>query len=213
MQSLASFATPAGNTTRVVYEALRDEVLADLKAALPICAVMLNLHGAMIAVGHPDAEGDLLQHVRALVGPGVPVLAELDLHCHLKQLKVMSADVLVIYKEYPHVDVAERAAALFELLHAMLLGRVHPVMVLLDCAMLGIFPTTGEAMAAVVARMKARERAAGVLSVSLAHGFPWGDTPEVGMRVLVVTDRDHRRPGRRRRRARRGRQRSPHSDF
>jgi alcohol dehydrogenase class IV len=27
-----------------------------------------------------------------------------------------------------------------------------------------------------------------VLSVSLGHGFPWGDTPEVGTRVLVVTD-------------------------
>ncbi len=191
VESLAAFATPAGNTSRALYEALRDEILADLQAALPVSAVMLNLHGAMIADGYPDAEGDLLQRVRTLVGPKVPVLAELDLHCHLTQLKVASADALVIYKEYPHVDVAERAAELFELLHAMLQKRIRPVMALLDCAMLGIFPTTAEPMAGIVARMGAMEREPGVLSVSLAHGFPWGDTPEVGTRVLVVTDGDN----------------------
>ena len=190
VESLAAFATPAGNTTRALFEALRDEILADLQAALPVSAVMLNLHGAMIADGYLDAEGDLLQRVRALVGPGVPVVAELDLHCHLTQLKVASADLLVIYKEYPHVDVAERAAEVFDLLQALLAGRVRPVMALHDCAMLGIFPTTAEPMTGLVARMKAMEREPGVLSVSLAHGFPWGDTPEVGTRALVVTDGD-----------------------
>ena len=194
VESLAAFATPAGNTTRALFEALRDEILADLQAAMPVSAVLLNLHGAMIADGYPDAEGDLLQRVRALVGPDVPVLAELDLHCHLTQLKVASADALVIYKEYPHVDVAERAAELFDLLLGMLArGAAHPlrpVMALADCVMLGIFPTTAEPMAGLVERMQAMEREPGVLSVSLAHGFPWGDTPEVGTRVLVVTDGD-----------------------
>jgi microcystin degradation protein MlrC len=190
IESLAAFATPAGNTTRALFEALRDEILADLKAALPVSAVMLNLHGAMIADGYLDAEGDLLQRVRAVVGPDVPVLAELDLHCHLTQLKVASADALVIYKEYPHVDVAERAAELFDLLQGLLAGRIRPVMALVDMALLGIFPTTAEPMAGIVARMKAMERRPGVLSVSLAHGFPWGDTPEVGARALVVTDGD-----------------------
>ena len=194
VESLAAFATPAGNTTRVLYEALRDEILVDLQAALPVSAVLLNLHGAMIADGYPDAEGDLLQRVRTLVGPDVPVLAELDLHCHLTQLKVASADLLVIYKEYPHTDVAERAAELFDLLQGLLAGGVahplRPVMALVDCAMLGVYPTTAEPMAGLVARMKAMEREPGVLSVSLAHGFPWGDTPEVGTRVLVATDGD-----------------------
>jgi microcystin degradation protein MlrC len=59
-----------------------------------------------------------------------------------------------------------------------------------DCAMLGVYPTTREPMIGIVARMKALEREPGVLSVSLAHGFPWGDTPEVGTRALVVADGD-----------------------
>jgi microcystin degradation protein MlrC len=190
VEGLATFATPAGDTTRATHEALRDEILADLARAMPVDAVMLNLHGAMIADGYPDAEGDLLSRVRTMVGPDVPIAAELDLHCHLTRLKVDSADILVIYKEYPHVDVAERAAEVFDLLERTLAGRIRPVMALYDCAMLGIYPTTAEPMMGLVARMTALEREPGVLSVSLAHGFPWGDTPEVGTRMLVMTDGD-----------------------
>ena len=189
-EGLAAFAMPAGDTVRSVYEAIRDEILADLRAAMPVDAVMINLHGAMIADGYPDAEGDLLAHVRALVGPGVPVVAELDLHCHLTELKVASVDAMVIFKEYPHVDVTERAEELFTLLAGMLAGRIRPRMAMHDCRILGIFPTTRQPMRGFVDRMQALEGHGGILSVSLAHGFPWGDTPEVGMRVLVVADGD-----------------------
>lgn len=190
VEGLAAFATPAGITTRAAFESLRDEILADLQRALPVDAVLLNLHGAMIAEGEPDAEGDLLARVRALVGPAVPIAAELDLHCHLTRSKVASTDLLVIYKHYPHVDVVERADELFELLRRTLDGAIRPTMAVFDCAMLGIYPTTAEPMAGLVRRMTALEAEPGVLSVSLAHGFPWGDTPEVGTRVLVVTDGD-----------------------
>jgi microcystin degradation protein MlrC len=36
--------------------------------------------------------------------------------------------------------------------------------------------------------MRELEQREGVLSVSLAHGFPWGDVAEMGSRVLVITD-------------------------
>lgn len=190
IESLGAFATPAGDTTRATYETLRDEILADLRGALPVDAVMLNLHGAMIADGYPDAEGDLLMHVRAIVGPDVFVGAELDLHCHLTELKVASTNALVIYKEYPHVDVVERAEELFAIAEAALDGRCRPVMAMHDCRMLGIYPTTREPLVGFVSKMKSLEGKDGILSVSLAHGFPWGDTPEVGTRMLVVADGD-----------------------
>src|SRR5262249_41426345 len=78
-----SFAMPAGPTLRHVYEALRDELLAALQAALPVDVIAYSLHGAMIAAGYDDCEGDLLARTRALVGPGVAVGCLLDLHCHV----------------------------------------------------------------------------------------------------------------------------------
>ena len=82
-ESLAAFAQPAGLTVRGVYEALRDEILADLRAALPVDIVLLSMHGAMTAEGYPDCEGDLLARVRGIVGPDTVVGAELDLHCSI----------------------------------------------------------------------------------------------------------------------------------
>jgi microcystin degradation protein MlrC len=193
VEGLAAFATPAGDTTRVAYETLRDGILGELTAALPVEAVLLNLHGAMIADAYPDAEGDLVRRVREIVGPRVFIGVELDLHCHLTEQKVAAADAIVIYKEYPHVDLTERAEELFALAQRALAGEARPVMAMHDCRMLGIFPTTREPLRGFVDRMSALEGKNGILSVSLAHGFPWGDTPEVGMRVLVVADGDRER--------------------
>ena len=54
-------ASPAGTTNRADYEAMRDEILAQLKAALPLDAVLLGLHGAMVAFGYDDVEGDIIE--------------------------------------------------------------------------------------------------------------------------------------------------------
>ena len=95
---LQAFAAPAGITPRPVYEALRDELLADLDASAPVDAVMLFLHGAMVAEGYDDCEGDLLTRVRERVGPKVPIGAELDLHCHLTETMCEAADILVGFR-------------------------------------------------------------------------------------------------------------------
>ena len=106
---LSAFAQPAGLTVKAVYEDLRDTMLADLRAALPVDVVMVHLHGAMVADGYDDCEGDTLARLREVVGPDVTIGVELDLHCHLTEEMRTSADVMVIYKEYPHTDIRERA--------------------------------------------------------------------------------------------------------
>ncbi|MGB7302908.1 MAG: M81 family metallopeptidase [Burkholderiaceae bacterium] len=190
VEGLAAFALPAGDTTRATHESLRDEILSDLKNAMPVDAVLLNLHGAMVANGYPDAEGNLLTRVRELIGPDIPLLAELDLHGHMTQAKLEAADCLVYYKEYPHIDAIERAHEVFDVLENMLDNGLRPTMAMHDCRMMGIYPTTREPMISFVARMQALEKKPGVLSVSMIHGFPWSDTPELGTRILVVTDND-----------------------
>src|SRR5205085_664037 len=77
IEGTVTFAQPAGTVTRKAYELFRDEILDQLRAAMPVDMVVLGLHGAMVADGYDDCEGDLLSRVRAIVGPGVPVGAEL----------------------------------------------------------------------------------------------------------------------------------------
>lgn len=190
VESLCTLAQPGGRTVRHVYEALRDAILADLRAALPVDAVQLLLHGAMAADGYDDCEGDLAARIRDVVGPGVPIGIELDLHCHFTELMRASADVIVALKEYPHTDTDERGRELYQILADTVAGRVRPVTAVFDCKMVGLWHTTREPMQGFVRRMQDVEREPGVLSVSLGHGFPWGDVPEAGARLWVVTDAD-----------------------
>ncbi|MCW5749185.1 MAG: M81 family metallopeptidase [Alphaproteobacteria bacterium] len=190
VESLCAFAQPAGKTVRKVYEAFRDEIVADLKAALPVDAVLLSLHGAMVAEGYDDAEGDLLAHVRRTVGPDVPVGVELDLHANVGRQKLDNATAIVLFKEYPHVDVADRAVDVFDLIADMLDGKTRPVMGWFDCRTIGVFHTTRPPMRGFVDKCTALQGKDGVLSVSVIHGFPWADVPDMGSKILVVTDND-----------------------
>ena len=86
-------ASPAGTTNRADYEFMRDEILSQLKAALPLDGVLFGLHGAMVAHGYDDVEGDVLERARAIVGPDCVIGVELDPHCHLTVKRVRLADI------------------------------------------------------------------------------------------------------------------------
>jgi microcystin degradation protein MlrC len=182
------WAEPSGPTNQRDYEEMRDEILAELSAAMPVDGVLLGLHGAMIAYGYDDAEGDILERVRAIVGEKVPIGVELDPHCHLTEKRVRLADIIILYKEYPHTDFVERGEELVTLLLKTIRGEVRPVMSLYDCRMSDLFPTSREPGRSFSDKLRTFEGKDGVLSVSLGHGYPQGDVPEHGTRVLVVTD-------------------------
>ncbi len=190
VESLCTFAQPAGTTLRHVYEHLRDMMLEDLRAAMPIDVVLLFMHGAMVAHGYDDCEGDTLAQVREAVGPRCTIGIELDLHCHLTELMRASATVMITFKEYPHIDIGDRAEDLYRLCLAAARDEVRPVMALHDCRMIGTFRPTQEPVRGFVDRMAALEGHARILSVSFGHGFPWGDMPDVGAKMLVVADGD-----------------------
>ncbi|NKE64233.1 M81 family metallopeptidase [Ramlibacter sp. RBP-2] len=190
VEGMVAGAQPSGTTTRAAYEQLRDELLADLRQALPVDMVVLGLHGAMVADGYDDCEGDLLARVREIVGPKVVVGGELDPHSHLTPEMLRHADVLIAFKEYPHTDVLERALELVDLCAAKVQGKVQPVAAVADCQMIVTMHTSRQPARGFVDRIQSPEGKDGVLSISVAHGFAWGDVPEMGTKVLVYTDGD-----------------------
>jgi microcystin degradation protein MlrC len=189
VESISAFAQPAGKTVRAVYEGLRDEILTDLRSAGEIDLVLLVLHGAMVAEGYDDCEGDIIGRARAIV-PGAVIGMELDPHCHLTETMVAEADVIVIIKEYPHIDARERAQEMFDLCRGAALGRIDPVAALIDTRMIGLYPTFDPPMSDIVADLRAAEAKAGILSASIAHGFPYADVEDVGTRVVIYSDGD-----------------------
>lgn len=193
IEGMVAGAQPSGTVTREAYEQLREELLGDLRAALPVDMVLLGLHGAMVADGYDDCEGDLLERVRALAGPEAVIGAELDPHMHLTPSMVRHADVLVSMKEYPHTDIMERARELLDLCEGKALGRIRPVAALVDCQMVVPVHTTRQPARGFIDKVMAMEGRDGVLSISIGQGFAHGDVPEMGSKVLVYTDGDARR--------------------
>jgi microcystin degradation protein MlrC len=184
-----SFATePSGTCAKAAYEEMRDTIMAELKAAMPIDGICFGLHGAFVAEGYDDVEGDILEKARAIVGPKCVIGVELDPHCHLTKKRVTLADIIILYKEYPHTDFLPRAEELLTIVLKTIRGEIRPVASLYDCRMIAFFPTTMEPTRSFVDRMSAMEGKDGVLSVSLGHGFPHADVPEMGTRMLVYTD-------------------------
>jgi microcystin degradation protein MlrC len=181
-------AQPGGTATRDAYERMRDEIVAQLKAAMPVDGVVLSLHGAMVADGYLDCEGDILEHMRKVTGPKVVIGVELDPHCHLTLKRCNLADVIVLYKEYPHTDFVARGHEVVTLVTRKIRGEITPVKSVWDCRTLAYFPTDRQPMRSLVDRISAMEGKNGVLSISIGHGFAQGDTPDTGARILVITD-------------------------
>ncbi len=191
IEGSASWADPAGMVAQATYEELRDEILAQLRAALPVHAVVLGLHGAMVAQGYDDPEGDLLARVRDMVGPRVLVCAELDPHSHLTAKRVEAANFFVYFKEFPHTDFVHRAQDLWRLVVRTLRGEITPVMSIFDCRMIDVYPTSKQPMRGFVDQLYALEQSEpGLLSLSVVHGFMAGDVPEMGTKIVAVTDGD-----------------------
>ncbi len=188
VEGLCAYATPGGPVVGSVYEALRNELLVDLQCAMPVDAVLLGLHGAMVAEGYDDCEGDLLARVRSIVGPRVAIGAALDLHANLSQAMIDQATVLVAYKEYPHTDFLRRAEELADIVAGAVAGSYSPHIAMFDCRMAGTFATSHEPIKSFVCRLQRLERQPDVLSISFIHGFAFSDVADMGAKMLVVTN-------------------------
>ena len=202
-------AGPSGTVSAAAFQALRDELLVGLAAAMPFDAVALDLHGAGVgarSAGAEDLEGAILTAVRSLVGPDTPIVAPLDLHGNITEEMVAAADFLVGNHLNPHTDCWERGHEAFSMLPSLLQaierGSPRPAAFVEHLPML-IPPTTtdrGEVNGrdgSIAAEMNDEawrlEQRPGVLDCTCYHGFFKSDTPDVGMHVLVTAaegDRD-----------------------
>ena len=194
------FAEPhtSAPTPRPLFDRLVDELLAGIAAAGPIDGVLLDLHGSMCAGdldspdGVPDAEGYILAAIRKLVGPDVPILAELDIHSNVTPLMVEMADVLIGRESYPEVDMRARAQECADVLARIWNEGLRPTMALHQIPMVwGMNQVTAHPpMSEAIARLHQIDEQPGVVCGSIATCYFLADVPEMGSSVYVVTDND-----------------------
>jgi len=185
--TIACAASPSAHVTKDAFERITGVMVDRIKAAGPLDGVYLDLHGAMVAEHLDDGEGEILARVREVIGPGVPLVASLDLHANVTPEMIAHADALIAYRKYPHTDMADTGRASAEHL-ALLLGaqtplakafRQLPFLIPISWQCTNDQPTKG------IYEQLARLQSDAVPTLSFAPGFPAADFAHCGPSVFA----------------------------
>ena len=185
----AANATPSGKLTRECWETIRDMIVEAAGKAGKLDGICLSLHGAMVTETEDDAEGALLERLRGIVGPDVPIATTLDLHANATARMASNANALVSYRTYPHIDGYERAVQAAALVQQAMEGRKKPRCLLVQPAMLegaehGRTTKPG-LMLDLLTKADRFEEETGIDVVSIQAGFTWADIPCTGPSIAV----------------------------
>ena len=176
-------ACPSSFVTFDAYERVASSMLDHLANSMPVDAVYLDLHGAMVTDHQQDGEGELLARVRSVIGPDVPLVVSLDLHANITARMFSLADVLVGYRTYPHVDLAETGEQAAKVLDRMLEGmRPSKAMRKFEFLIPLVWQCTLiEPCKSIYRRLaEIEEKNPNIWSLSFTPGFPPADIHEVG---------------------------------
>ncbi|WP_244831269.1 M81 family metallopeptidase [Caballeronia sp. TF1N1] len=186
---ISASANPSGPVAAAAYDAICASIV---QAAQGCDAVMLDLHGAMVAENSPDGEGDLLERVRKAL-PHAPIAVSLDLHANVTQKIIDNANVIVSFKTYPHVDMYESGEHAARLLFNLIDEKVTPVIAWAQPPLLTHTlrsATASGAMKRAIEAARAAEGEEGVLAVSVLSGFSLADIASPCISVVVVANGD-----------------------
>lgn len=190
---LCARAQPAGLVEKETFETMLGWFLERLEQARPFDGVLLDLHGAMVAEHHNDAEAAFVAAVRDVVGPEMPIVVTLDLHANISARLAELAGVIIGFDTYPHVDMQERGHEAAELIARIVMGEVTPVQEFRQLPLITLPPkqcTLRDPMQSLIQRVHQLEAEAGVLTATVAMGFPFADIPDTGVSIMVTTDGD-----------------------
>jgi len=187
---IRAWGSAGGTITAATLQDLMQRLLSRLRSALPLDAVFLSLHGAAAAESVDDVEGYVLQAVREIVGPQVPIVVALDHHANITQQMIDLADLLVGHETQPHDPPATgRKAA--RLMLRLLKGEISPSVAWCKIPLItpqDRFLTADGPMRTWFDQARALEQRPDVLDVSPYPMQPWLDVAEGGWAVIVHTN-------------------------
>ena len=186
--AISAVASPAGPVTRAAFDEIAGCIIDAAKAG-PLDGIIFGLHGAMVVEDHPDGEGLLLERLRAVVGPNLPIAITLDPHANVTAQMCNLAQIVMSYSTYPHVDMRDTGQRAAEFLHRTMNGEIAPRTLRVTRPMLEEANSGRTDEGPMIARhvlARAHEATGGALAVSINAGFGNADIPEVGPTVLVT---------------------------
>lgn len=189
--TLSTSATPRGPVTDKAFNTMMNEIITGLKAGPKLQGILLNLHGAMVVESYPSGDEEVVRRVRNAFGPAMPIVVTHDFHANITPKMVELCNVLITFKENPHLDTYDRGFQAAEIMAKIVSGKVKPVQSLVKAPMIyniAFQNTYANPLLAITNESKNVEKLPGVLAVSVSGGYQYSDVPWMGPSVVVVTD-------------------------
>ncbi|HTJ61694.1 MAG TPA: M81 family metallopeptidase [Candidatus Saccharimonadales bacterium] len=182
-------ALPGGAVERAFYESIKTELLAGLRAALPLDGVYLDIHGAMTVAGSTDAEGDLAAAIREVVGPACLISASMDPHGNMSRRLIGALDLATSHRMSPHDDAPLTRRRAIANLVGCLEGGVRPLRAWVRVPVL--LPgeracTRDEPARSIYGSLSEIERRDGIIDAAVWIGYAWADEPRCSAAVVVT---------------------------
>lgn len=189
--TIAAMAIAGGKVTAEAYDHFKKEIITRISKAHQVEGILLALHGAMVADQCNDPEGELLIEIREIVGPHIPIAISLDPHAHVTEKMIKTADIIVGYKTFPHVDHYETGQRTAALLLEMISGQLTPTMEAVNIPML-ISPEAQDdsagPMEKIINLCQQMEQEGNVDVVNFFPVQPWLDIPHTTTVALVLSN-------------------------
>ena len=189
-----ALAQPGGPVEESFFRAFLNDIEAGLKSAGPLDAVFISAHGAALAEGTDDPDGDLFEVVRRVIGPDIPVVAVFDLHANVSHKMIDNLSVFVGYLENPHTDIYERGVEAAKHMRECLAGaRTAIAMVKVPLVPPQISLLTTKGPYADLIKYGQSKLGDDIMNVSVMAGFAYSDSPKNGLTAVVTARNANRR--------------------
>jgi microcystin degradation protein MlrC len=189
--SISANSISGGRVESDVFDYVFSKVIEDFKANTPIDGIVLAMHGAMVSTEYEDATGEFLRKLRQKVGERVIIGCTLDFHANITVKMIESADIIVGYHSYPHMDLYDVGYKAADLVVKTINKEIRPVMVFSKAPM--ILPaeacmTELNPAKKIMIKVYEMESRKEILSVSAFIMQPWLNVNDVGCSFIVIAD-------------------------
>ena len=186
---LVARALPGGPVEKSAYGTLKRELLRQLRNALPLDGVFLDMHGAMYVAGMEDAEADLIEAIRQAVGDGCLIAASYDLHGNVSRRVMVALDIITGFRTAPHIDRLEtRGRAMALLLRCLREGlRPYKAFLPIPVALPGEKTSTEwQPGKAIYEAIPGEINGTAVMDATIQVGYAWADEPRNGACAIAI---------------------------
>lgn len=188
---IAAFSMSGGPVDKTTFDELVGTLVSKISELSNLDGILIALHGAMVTEDFTDADAEILQRVRRLVGPNIPICVSMDLHANLTTKKVALATSISGFHTCPHTDLKLTGIRAAKILMRTLKEESNPKMVMIKLPLVipaSMHLDSDPGPYQDILSYAFSKTDLDLIDISVFTVQPWLDIENLGSAVLVIAE-------------------------